>query len=284
MAELLYLPKPEKYPPLTFTPDQRRRRLLANLVGWVLNLSRVQPLILVMEDLHWIDPSTLELAQTLVEQAATAPLMLLCTARPEFRAPWPMRAHHMQITLNRLSERHTRQMVAGVVARSALAPDLVDEVVKRTDGVPLFIEELTKSVLESGVPVSGIPTTLHDSLMARLDRSASVRSVAQIGAAIGREFSYSLLRAVSRLPDDELTAAVGRLVASELVFERGTPPDAVYSFKHALVQDAALGSLLRSARRPLHAQIAEALEAQSPELMESQPELFAQHYGEAGLF
>ena len=160
---------------------------------------------------------------------------------------------------------------------------VVDQIVDRTDGVPLFIEELTKSVLESGVPLVGIPTTLHDLLMARLDRLASVRLVAQIGAAIGRQFPYLLLRAVSRLPEDELQAAVARLVASELVFQRGTPPDAVYTFKHALVQDAAHGSLLRSTRQQLHAQIAEALEARSPELMDSQPELFARHYAEAGL-
>jgi predicted ATPase len=148
--------------------------------------------------------------------------------------------------------------------------------------VPLFVEELTKSLLESGVPEVRIPTTVHDSLMARLDRFASVRHVAQIGAAIGREFSYQLLHAVSRLPGDDLKAALARLVASELVFQRGTPPDAVYSLKHALVQDAAHGSLLRGARQQLHAQIAEAIAAQSPELVDSQPELFAQHYSEAG--
>ena len=157
------------------------------------------------------------------------------------------------------------------------------QIADRTDGIPLFVEEVTKSVLDSGVPLLGIPTTLHDSLMARLDRLSSVRRVAQIGAAIGREFSYHLLRAVSRFPDEELQTALTRLVASELVFQRGTPPDAVYAFKHALVQDAAHGSLLRSSRQQLHAQIAEALEASSSEVMDTQPELFAQHYAEAGL-
>jgi len=164
-----------------------------------------------------------------------------------------------------------------------LPDEVVDQIVDRTDGVPLFIEELTKSVLESGVPLVGIPTTLHDSLMARLDRLASVRLVAQIGAAIGRQFSYALLRAISDLPEDELQDSLARLAASELVFERGTPPDAIYRFKHALVQDAAHGSLLRGTRQQLHARIADALEAHSPELMDSQPELFAQHYAEAGL-
>ena len=160
---------------------------------------------------------------------------------------------------------------------------MFDQIVDRTDGVPLFIEELTKSVLGSGVPLVGIPTTLHDSLMARLDRLASVRLAAQIGAAIGRQFSYALLRAVSDLPEDELRAALARLVASELVLQRGTLSEAVYTFKYALVQDAAHGSLLRSTRQQLHARIAAALETHSPELMETQPELFAQHYVEAGL-
>src|SRR5207248_11472385 len=178
-----------------------------------------------------------------------------------------------------------------------LPGEVADQIAERTDGVPLFIEELTRSVLESGLlreetdsymvdralPPFAIPTSLHDSLMARLDRLASVRLVAQIGAAIGRQFPYALLRAVSRLPEDELRNSLARLVASELVFQRGTPPDAVYAFKHALVQDAAHGSLLRSTRQQLHAQIAEALEVHSPEMMENQPELLAQHYGEAGL-
>ena len=201
------------------------------------------------------------------------------------------------LALNRLDRRDRTALVEQIAGGKALPDEVVAQIVDRTDGVPLFVEELTKSVLESGLlreeadryvldgalPPFAIPTTLHDSLMARLDRLASVRQVAQIGAAIGREFSYALLRAVSRLPEDELQAALARLVASELVFQRGTPPDAVYSFKHALVQDAAHGSLLRSSRQQLHAQIAEALETHSPELMDSQPELFAQHYAEAGL-
>ena len=187
------------------------------------------------------------------------------------------------VALNRLDRRDRTVLVEQIAGGKALPDDVIAQIADRTDGVPLFVEELTKSVLESGVTPFGIPTSLHDSLMARLDRLGSVRRVAQIGAAIGREFSYELLRAVSRLPEDELQAALGRLVASELVFQRGAPPNAVYAFKHALVQDAAHGSLLRAARQQLHAQIAEALEAHSPELMDSQPELFAQHYAEAGL-
>ena len=201
------------------------------------------------------------------------------------------------LALNRLDRRDRTVLSAQIAGGKPLPSGVVDQIADRTDGVPLFVEELTKSVLESGLvredvdryvldrplPPLGIPATLHDSLMARLDRLASVRLVAQIGAALGREFSYELLLAVSRFPEDELRATLGRLVASELVFQRGSPPDAVYAFKYALVQDAAHGSLLRSSRQQLHAQLAEALLTHSPELMETQPELFAQHYEEAGL-
>src|SRR6516162_9063688 len=186
------------------------------------------------------------------------------------------------LALNRLDRRDRTALVEQIAGGRALPSKVIDQIVERTDGVPLFVEELTKSVLESGLSLVGIPTTLHDSLMARLDRLASVRLVAQIGAAIGRQFPYVLLRAVSDLPEDELRASLARLVTSELVFKRGTPPDAIYTFKHALVQDAAHGSLLRSTRQQLHAQIAEALETHCPELMENQPEIFAQHYAEAG--
>jgi predicted ATPase len=224
-------------------------------------------------------------------------VLLIVTFRPEFQPPWTGQPQVTMLALNRL-DRHDRTALAAQIAGGKALPDeVVDQIADRSDGVPLFIEELTRSVLESGLlreesdryvldralPPFAIPTSLHDSLMARLDRLASVRLVAQIGAAIGREFSYALLRAVSDLPEDELQAALGRLVASELVLQRGTPPGAVYSFKHALVQDAAHGSLLRGARQQLHAQIAEALETHSPDLMDSQPELLAQHYAEAGL-
>ena len=201
------------------------------------------------------------------------------------------------LALNRLDRRDRSALVKQIAGGKLLPAEVVDQIADRTDGVPLFVEEFTKSVLESGIlheeadryvldrtlPPLAIPTTLQDSLMARLDRLASVRLVAQIGAAIGREFSYALLRAVSRLSESELEAALARLVASELVFQRGAPPDAIYSFKHALVQDAAHGSLLRSSRQQLHAQIAYALETHLPELMDTQPELFAQHYAAAGL-
>jgi predicted ATPase len=182
--------------------------------------------VMAMEDLHWVDPSTLELAQMLVEQAATAPLMLLSTTRPEFHAPWPMRAHHTQITLNRLNNRHTREMIAGVVARSALAPDLIDAVVQRTDGVPLFAEELTRLILEGDgrSVVRDIPATLHDSLAARLDRLGAAKEIAQIAAVIGREFSYGLLHAVSAIRETELQSALQKLVNAEVIYARGIAP------------------------------------------------------------
>jgi predicted ATPase len=201
IADLLQLPVGERYPAISLTPEQRRRRLLAALTGWVFGAARLQPLVMVVEDLHWLDPSTLELEQMLAEQGVMVPLMLMCTARPEFHAQWPMRSHHTQITLNRLSTRNVREMVALVAARTALASASVETVIERTGGVPLFVEELTRAVLESGaVKLSAreIPVTLHDSLMARLDRLGSAKDVLQLGSVIGSEFSYELLHAVPR--------------------------------------------------------------------------------------
>ena len=235
------------------------------------------------EDAHWVDPTSRELLDLTVERVRSLPVLLVVTFRPEFQPPWTGQAQVSVLTLNRLDRRDRTVLVEQIAGGKTLPDEVVAQIAERTDGVPLFIEELTKSVVESGVPLMGIPTTLHDSLMARLDRSASVRLVAQTGAAIGREFSYVLLHAVADFPEDELRAALAHLVTSELVFQRGTPPEAVYVFTHALVQDTAHGSLLRSTRQQLHARIAAALETHSPELMASQPELFAQHYAEAGL-
>jgi predicted ATPase len=244
-----------------------------------------------------MDPTSRELLDLTVERVRSLPVLLVVTFRPEFQAPWIGQPQVTMLALNRLDRRDRTALVEQIAGGKPLPGEVVDQIADRTDGVPLFVEELTKSVLESGVlreeaeryvldralPSLAIPMTLQDSLMARLDRLASVRLVAQIGAAIGREFSYALLRAVSRLSEGELEAALARLVASELVFQRGAPPDAVYSFKHALVHDAAHGSLLRSSRQQLHARIGDALETHFPELMDSQPELLAQHYAEAGL-
>jgi predicted ATPase len=252
---------------------------------------------MIVEDAHWIDPTSRELLDLTVERVRSLPVLLIMTFRPEFQALWTGQPQVTMLALNRLDRRDRTLLVEEIAGGKALPDEVVGQIAERTDGVPLFVEELTKSVIESGLlreegdryvldralPPFAIPATLHDSLMARLDRLASVRLVVQIGAAIGREFSYALLRTVSPLPENELQAALARLAAAELVFQRGTPPEAIYSFKHALVQDAAHGSLLRNARRQLHAQIAEALETHSPEIMDSEPELLAQHYAEAGL-
>jgi class 3 adenylate cyclase/predicted ATPase len=283
IADLLSLPATDRHPLPNLSPPRKKERTLEALIHQLEGLAREQPVLMVFEDAHWVDPTSRELLDLTIDRIRGLPVLLIVTFRPEFQPPWTGQPQVTLVTLNRLDRRDRGALVAQIVGGKALSDEVIDQIVDRTDGVPLFIEELTKSVVESGVPLMGIPTTLHDSLMARLDRLASVRLVAQIGAAIGRQFPYLLLRAVSRLPEDELQASLARLVASELVFQRGEPPDALYTFKHALVQDAAHASLLRSTRQQLHAQIAAALETQSPELMDSQPELFAQHYAEAGL-
>jgi class 3 adenylate cyclase/predicted ATPase len=297
LADLLSLPNSERHPLPNLSPQRKKEKTLEALIRQLEGLARRQPVAMVFEDAHWIDPTSRELLDLTVQRVRSLPVLLIVTFRPEFQPPWTGQPQVTTLVLNRLDRHDRTALVEHIASGKALPHEVVDQIGDRTDGVPLFVEELTKSILESGVlreeadryvvdralPPLAIPTSLHDSLMARLDRLASVRLVAQIGAAIGREFSYQLLYAVSRLPADELQMALARLVASELVFQRGTPPDAVYSFKHALVQDAAHSSLLRSARQQLHAQIAEALATHFPELMDSQPELFAQHYAEAGL-
>ena len=282
LADLLSLPASEHHPLPNQSPQRKKERILEALRRQLEGLACRQPVLTVFEDAHWIDPTSRELLDLIVERVRSLPVLLVVTFRPEFQPPWTGQPQVTMLALNRLDRRDRTALIKQIAGTTALPDEVIDQIANRTDGVPLFVEELTKSVLESA-PLAGIPTTLYDSLMARLDRLPSVRRVAQIGAAIGREFSYGLLHAVSRLPENELRAALTRLVGSELVFQRGSPPDAVYSFKHALVQDAAHGSLLRSARQQLHQQIAEALEAQSPELVDTQPELFAQHYTEAGL-
>ena len=284
IAPLLNLAVPERYPPLQMTPDQQRKRLLATIVAWTLGAARAQPLVIATEDLHWADPSTLELIQMLVEQGATSPLLLLYTARPEFKSPWPMRAHHTQVTLNRLGSRDVREMIARVSARIALAEDTVAAVVARTGGVPLFVEELTRAVLERGGDSANreIPATLRDSLMARLDRLGAAKEVAQVAAVIGREFSYELLHAVHPVAEDELQSALAKLAAAELVYTRGVPPEANYQFKHALIQDAAYEALLKTRRRELHRKIAQTLTEKFVELAEAHPEVLARHWTEAG--
>jgi predicted ATPase len=249
----------------------------------------------VYEDVHWADPSTLELLGMVIECVRHLPVLVVVTFRPEFQPPWAGQAHVTTLTMSRLGRRQGADLVARVAGEKALPAAIVEQIVARTDGIPLFVEELTKTVLESGLltdagdhwelsgplPPLAIPTTLHDSLMARLDRLAPAKEVAQIGAVIGREFSYALLGAVADRPEAQLQPALDQLVASELVFRRGTPPDVAYCFKHALVQDAAYQSLLRSKRHQLHARIAQALEVHFPEQAEAQPELLAHHCTQA---
>ncbi len=285
LAPLLNLPLPAEYPPSALSPEQQRRRLLTTLVEWVIGAARVQPLVIAIEDLHWVDPSTLELIQLLVEQGAKARLLLLYTARPEFRAPWVMRAHHMQITLNRLSANDVRTMVGQVAAQNALPDETIAAVVERTGGVPLFVEELTRAVLESGATKLGgreIPATLHDSLMARLDRLGPAKEVAQVAAVLGREFSYELLHAVHPIAEDDLRGALSKLADAELVYVRGIAPDATYQFKHALIQDAAYEALLKSRRKELHLMVARTIDEKFASLKEEHPEVLARHWSEAG--
>ena len=284
IAPMLNLPLDEKYSRLTLSPEQQRKRLMTTLAAWLFGAP--QSVVMAAEDLHWFDASSLELMQLLIEQAATARVMLVCTARPEFRAPWPPRAHHSHLTLARLNTRDVREMVANVVAHSALSGETIDKVVERTGGVPLFVEELTRAVLEKGdakPAVHEVPVTLLDSLTARLDRLGPAKEVAQIASLLGREFSYQLLRAISDIPEDDLQVALTKLADAELIYAKGIPPEATYTFKHALIQDAAYGALLKSKRKQVHERVARALEMQFAYTAETQPELLAHHYTEAAL-
>ncbi|HET6522395.1 MAG TPA: hypothetical protein VFG47_21615, partial [Geminicoccaceae bacterium] len=250
------------------------------------------------EDVQWIDPTTRELLDLAIERIPRLPVLMIVTFRPEFTPPWPEEGHVSALVLSRLRRHEGAAMIERVVGAKALPAEVSTQIVARTDGVPLFVEELTKAVLESGLledegdryaltgplPPLAIPATLHDSLMARLDRVASAKEVAQLGAVIGQEFSQELLAAVADQPQVQLRSALDQLVAAELIFRRGAPPGATYSFKHALVQDAAYGTLLRSKRQQLHARIADAIETRFPDIAEGQPEVIAQHLEAAGLF
>jgi AAA ATPase domain/Adenylate and Guanylate cyclase catalytic domain len=255
LADLLSVPASGRHPLPNLGPQRKKERTLEALIRQLDALARQQPVLIVFEDAHWIDPTSRDLLDLTVERVRSLSVLLIVTFRPEFQQPWTGQPQVTMLALSRLNRHDRVALVEHLAGGKALPDEVIDQIAQRTDGVPLFVEELTKSVLESGslheeadryvldgalLPFA-IPTTLHASLLARLDRLASVRLVAQIGAAIGREFSYALLRVVSHLPDDELQSALARLVASELVLQRGSPPDAVYAFKHALVQDAAHG-------------------------------------------
>ena len=295
LAEMLSLPNDGRYPALELTSPERRQKTLEALVLQVATVARQKPMLIVFEDVHWVDPTSLELFRRIADKIPSLHALLIVTYRPEFDPPWIGRPHVTALILNRLGEREIRAMIDSVARNEPLSSRVRQDIIERTDGIPLFVEEITKSVLEAGgqeaeravaaipSPSIAVPASLHASLMARLDRLGPAKEVAQVGAAIGREFSHALLTAVMRKPEAELRSALDRLLAAGLLFSQGVPPHATYLFKHALVQDAAYGTLLREPRRSLHACIAETLESQFSEIAESQPELLARHYTEAGL-
>jgi predicted ATPase/class 3 adenylate cyclase len=297
-APLLSLVLPEdRYPPLTLSPQRQRQKTLESLVAILLELAAQQPVLFVLEDLHWTDPTTLELLGLLVEQVPTAALYTLLTCRPEFQPSWSHRSYLTEITVNRLSRNQIEQIAIQVAGGKKLPAQVLTQIIEKTDGVPLFVEEMTKAILESGYlkDVDGhyeltgasstfaIPATLQDSLMARLDRLVTAKAVAQYAAVIGRQFAYDVLSTVSQLDEATLQRELGRLVEAEIVYQRGVPPQSTYVFKHALIQDAAYESLLKSTRQHYHQRIAQVLAEQFPETAETQPELVAHHYTEAGL-
>jgi predicted ATPase len=294
-AEMLSLANDGRYPAIELTPEHRRQRTLKALSTQLAGLARQQPVLMIFEDAHWVDPTSLEVLGRTVDWIKTFPALLIVTSRPEFNAPWVGQSHVTSLTLNRLGERESAAIIARLVGNKELPADVLAEIVERTDGIPLFVEEMTKAVLEAEtegaarrkvaeVPPPGlaVPASLHASLMERLDRLGPAKEVAQIGSAIGREFSHALLASVTRKVAAELGSALDRLVQAGLLSRQGMPPQASYLFKHALVQDAAYGTLLREPRRSLHARIAEAFESQFPET-ESRPEILAHHCTEAGL-
>jgi predicted ATPase len=294
---MLSLPNDGRYPVLELTPQQRRQRTLEALILQVVTLSRRNPVLMVFEDAHWIDPTSLELFSRIVDKIPTLRVLLIMTFRPEFQPPWLGRPYVTALTINRLTEREAGAMIDRVVATKPLSASIRKSIIERSDGIPLFVEEITKAVLEAdsqdaaepgtiAIPLlaAAVPATLHASLMGRLDRlGGPAKELAQIGAAIGREFSHALLAAVVNKPEAELHAALDRIVAAGLLFGQGVAPHATYLFKHALVQDAAYNTLLRERRRALHAHIADTLEREFADIAENRPEILARHCAEAGL-
>ena len=297
LADLLAIPTVGRYPPLEQSSEQRKERTFQVLLDQLAGRAARGPALTLFEDVHWADPTTLELLGRVVERVQRLPVLVLITFRPGFTPPWTGHGHVGALSLGRLGRRQGGAIVERLSGGKILPAEVLEQILARTDGVPLFVEELTKAVLESDLladkgnryelkgplPPLAIPATLHDSLMTRLDRLAPAKVVAQLAACIGREFSHVLISAVAALTPTELDRALGELVAAELVFASGAPPDAVYIFKHALVQDAAYQSLLKSQRLQLHARIGAVLEEQFPELVETQPDILARHFTEAGL-
>jgi class 3 adenylate cyclase/predicted ATPase len=296
-AALLSIPSVGRYPPVDLTPQRQKDLTIDALIRQALAYTPKRPVLFILEDAHWTDPTTLELLNRTIEAIRSSPFFALITFRPDFFSPWLDRSHVTMLRLERLSRDEVEAMLVDLTAGKRLPTEVSEIILNKTDGVPLFVEEMTKAILETGVledvgeryvlqgpiAVPSIPVTLHDSLMARLDRLAPIKEVAQIGAAIGREFPYRLLAALAPMSGTSLDSALAQLTAADLIYSRGRPPDSTYVFKHALVQDAAYGSLLRSKRQQLHSNIADALRAQFPQVVETQPELMAHHLEEAGL-
>jgi class 3 adenylate cyclase/predicted ATPase len=295
-ADMLSLPNDGRYPTLGMTPEQRRHKTLEALGSQIEALSRSNPVLMIFEDAHWADPTSLEVVSRVVDRLRNLRVLFVVTFRPEFDPPWIGRPYVTALTLNRLAQRDIETVIDNVVGNKLIPASIRQDIIERTDGIPLFVEEMTKAVLEAGSegaaqhtvasfpsPALAVPASLQASLMARLDRLGAGKELAQVGAVIGREFSHALLSAVVSKPESALVLALDRLIDAGLLFRQGVPPHSSYLFKHALVQDAAYGTLLREPRRALHARIAETLEVQFPEIAENQPELLARHCTEAGL-
>ncbi len=297
-AELMSLALPEgRYPDLQMTPQQRREATLDAVVGWLFELAERKPVLQAWEDVHWADPTSLDVLGLYIEQSPTVSMLNVVTYRPEFAPPWSMRSHMMPITLNRLERPEVEAIVGHLAGGKSIPSEVLEHIVSKADGVPLYAEELTKSILDSEIleeradryEINGtladvqIPSTLQDSLMARLDRMPTLREVAQLGAVLGREFAYEVLRLLAPLEEPLLKKGLGHLVEDELLYQRGRPPRSRYIFKHALIQDAAYQSLLKRTRQQYHRQVAELLEERFPDVAETQPEQLAHHFAEAGM-
>jgi tetratricopeptide (TPR) repeat protein len=296
IASMLSIPSDKRYGPHSMIPQKFKDETLRVLVDLSEATARRQPSVMLYEDVHWADPSSLEVLDLLIDRVKSFPLLIVITHRPEFQSRWSHHGHVISLNLSKLTRSQSAAMVAGIAGDKALAQNIVEQILAKTDGVPLFVEELTKSVVEGpdftntgdqrGRPdlsnrQIAIPTTLRDSLMARLDRFMPVKEIAQIGAVVGRDFSYELISAVAPMPAAQLDEALARLIESGLAFRRGTPPEATYSFKHALVQDAAYDSLLKSRRQELHGRIARVIRERFPSVVENNPEVLARHYTQA---
>ncbi len=296
LAEMLSLPNDGRYPAPDLAPPQRRQKTLETLIAQIEVIARQTPTLMIFEDAHWADPSSLDVFGQLVDKIQAMRALLFVTFRPEFASPWVGRPHVTMLSINRLTRRDVEALIDRVAGNKQLPPGIQQDIVERADGIPLFVEEMTKAVLEAEgegaaaramahIPSSAlaVPASLHASLMARLDRLGNAKAVAQIGAAIGREFSHALLAAVTGETEAELAVPLDRLVHAGLLYRRGSAPHSTYLFKHALVQDTAYGTLLREPRRALHSRIAGVLESQFPDVAENQPELLARHFADAGM-